>query len=993
MKPTHLHSRLHLAMFVLALAPQASHAAVTWDAGAGGGDLNWSTFTNWSDEADPATKDIVFNNTGGAAGSTVTSILGSSSGINSMNFRQDNTLNQTLSISSEQTLSVTGSFTPTGGAVTAVLFGQPNSGGTTNSTTTITGLGTFTVNNSAAHFLVGYANATTSPTITADMSGLASFNATTNIFGVGREGMTNASTPARQQAGRIFLAKSSTITATQISVGDTTSIDGTAGTWNNGGVSTLYLAAGGGAVSNLNADTVTFGKSKAVGNMNFAPGAVASDLVTIRNKAGTGAVGTFEICYRNMSSSSGTPGGAVDFGAGRVDAQINNLYIARWGATGAGNNISPSATFTTGTNGNSNITVTTANLALDSTTNAPATAQMMTANLNVTGGVFSATTLNLSTGNNTANLTRAANLTVDGGTFRFGSFGTPVGGYNINFNSGTVASVNTTDRTLALNYKLGKADGGTTVVFGQASGGTGTITLNGAGTLLGHTTIETVQNTSIGGALTGAFNLTKTGSATLNISNSGSLGGGNFSLKSTATGPSTTLGLSGGLTVVNPIEKDSTTGREMILSTGTGNNALTGGMTITGAGANALVIANNQTSGNLTFSGGISGPGYLGSVSLRGTQAGAVGFFNGVVNIASALQNNGSTDWTVNSAGSTWSETQIINAGGFILGGDNALALGARVYWTNAGKLDLAGYVQSVAGLLTANTAANVFNSSATADSTLTLANLAGDLTYAGTISDGATKKVSLVMNSAGRIQNLTGANTYSGGTTVTAGTLSLAQVNLSNEASTVSIATGATLDLAFTDTDTVNKLFINGVQQAAGIYVKAGTETAPEIGIAGITGTGKLNVTSNPVVASGFASWIDTPSFALTAGQKGPADDPDNDGMANLLEFVLNGNPAVSDASILPDPGITTSDFVFTFQRRDDSLSPETTQTFQYGGDLSGWTNVLLPATSGTVGNAIITISAGIPDDGITDTVKVAIPKTEATDGKLFGRLQVSQP
>ena len=46
--------------------------------------------------------------------------------------------------------------------------------------------------------------------------------------------------------------------------------------------------------------------------------------------------------------------------------------------------------------------------------------------------------------------------------------------------------------------------------------------------------------------------------------------------------------------------------------------------------------------------------------------------------------------------------------------------------------------------------------------------------TFAGTITDGATNKSSLVMNSAGRTQTLNGANTYTGNTTVTAGTLIL---------------------------------------------------------------------------------------------------------------------------------------------------------------------------------------------------------------------------
>jgi hypothetical protein len=116
---------------------------------------------------------------------------------------------------------------------------------------------------------------------------------------------------------------------------------------------------------------------------------------------------------------------------------------------------------------------------------------------------------------------------------------------------------------------------------------------------------------------------------------------------------------------------------------------------------------------------------------------------------------------------------------------------------------------------------------------------------------------------------------------------------------------------------------------------------------------------------------------------------------MDNLLEFVLNGDPTLSDTSILPDLNVTATDFEFTYQRRDDSVSPETTQTFQWGTTLATWPgSAVIPATSGTVGVASITINAGMPNDGVTDTVKISIPKTEAGgSGKLFGRLQVVKP
>jgi autotransporter-associated beta strand protein len=256
----------------------------------------------------------------------------------------------------------------------------------------------------------------------------------------------------------------------------------------------------------------------------------------------------------------------------------------------------------------------------------------------------------------------------------------------------------------------------------------------------------------------------------------------------------------------------------------------------------------------------------------------------------------------------------------------------------------------------------------------------AHDIELAGTVTGSGG-----FLKSGGGNLTLAGANTYSGDTTVSAGTLSLGQVNASNDSSTVSIASGAFLNLGFGGIDTVDKLFINGIQQNIGDYTSAHASGR-------FTGGGTLRVASGPV-ATGFASWID--DFDLALADQDPPDDPDNDGMDNLLEFVLNGNPAVSDNSILPDLVVTATAFEFTYQRRDDSLAPETTQTFEWGTTLAAWPgSAVVPATSGAVGVATVTVSAGTPDDGVTDTVKISIPKTEdGGAGKLFGRLRIVKP
>lgn len=53
------------------------------------------------------------------------------------------------------------------------------------------------------------------------------------------------------------------------------------------------------------------------------------------------------------------------------------------------------------------------------------------------------------------------------------------------------------------------------------------------------------------------------------------------------------------------------------------------------------------------------------------------------------------------------------------------------------------------------------------------------------------------------------------------------------------------------------------------------------------------------PVAVPNFASWI--AAQPGTSGQLGASDDPDGDGIANLLEYALGGNPGTPDTAILP--------------------------------------------------------------------------------------------
>ena len=113
---------------------------------------------------------------------------------------------------------------------------------------------------------------------------------------------------------------------------------------------------------------------------------------------------------------------------------------------------------------------------------------------------------------------------------------------------------------------------------------------------------------------------------------------------------------------------------------------------------------------------------------------------------------------------------------------------------------------------------------------TLTVGNNNSSTTYSGVMSGTG----SLIKAGTGTL-NLTGANTYTGNTTIKGGTLELALATLATNSS-VSIASGAKLKLDFSTADRVAALVLNGVAQPSGTYNAANTP-------AYIAGTGSLVV------------------------------------------------------------------------------------------------------------------------------------------------------
>ncbi|MCX6877924.1 MAG: autotransporter-associated beta strand repeat-containing protein, partial [Verrucomicrobia bacterium] len=319
----------------------------------------------------------------------------------------------------------------------------------------------------------------------------------------------------------------------------------------------------------------------------------------------------------------------------------------------------------------------------------------------------------------------------------------------------------------------------------------------------------------------------------------------------------------------------------------------------------------------------------------------------------------------------------------------------------------------------------------------LSIGNNDGSATYSGTIDQtvgGGSGNISLTKTGSGT-QTLSGANNYGGGTIINAGTLVVANTTGSGTGSgavtvqstatlagtgsisgNVSVASGGfvapgnagtgTLTVASAaltgtyqcqlDVASGDQVVISGaltVNPGATIAVSTlGTPAAASYVIAsyGSLVGGAPAVTGIPdgyvldtatagqlklVKSGGFSAWADTwPGLT----DKTPGGDPDGDGISNLLEYVIGGDPRVSSTGFLPEQAIVGSNLVLSYQRSDASEA-DTTQIGQWSTNLADWHDL-----------APVQVNE---NDSAPDDMEIRIPLSNAAGGKLFGRLHVTMP
>lgn len=345
--------------------------------------------------------------------------------------------------------------------------------------------------------------------------------------------------------------------------------------------------------------------------------------------------------------------------------------------------------------------------------------------------------------------------------------------------------------------------GGTTLSSGQlhigndAALGTGTLTING-GTIIARVAGRTISNSIVVG---GDFGVSATAyNNQMNFSGNVDLGGAMrmITVADTTMDPDTTFSgalFNGGLNKAGA-------GRMLL----TGNNSYTGNTTIT---AGTLTIGGAGRLGGGNYAGAISNSGVL---SYQSTSAQTL---SGSITGSGSLTKGGTATLTLSGANNYSGGTTISNGGGVIaISHGSALGTGAVQIATNGSdvdaKLQLSGgitvgnainmagvntvskvRIENVSGVNTLN-GAITFNQTgggnATISSTAGKLNLtggmtttltggrtfafsgAGDIEASGAITNG-TATVAVTKDGAGKL-TLSGTSTYTGTTTVSAGSL-----------------------------------------------------------------------------------------------------------------------------------------------------------------------------------------------------------------------------
>ncbi|WP_274533620.1 autotransporter domain-containing protein [Bosea sp. BIWAKO-01] len=202
------------------------------------------------------------------------------------------------------------------------------------------------------------------------------------------------------------------------------------------------------------------------------------------------------------------------------------------------------------------------------------------------------------------------------------------------------------------------------------------------------------------------------------------------------------------------------------------------------AGATLDLAGFNQSIASLAGAGAVS----LGSATLTLGSTNQTTAFSGAISGSGGLIKTGNGDFTLGGA-TNYTGATLVSTGTLRAGATGAFSAGSAFSVSTGALLDLAGFSQSIASLAGAG-------SVTTGAATLATGANNASTTFSGTIGGAG----GLTKTGTGTF-TLSGSNTYTGTTTILAGTLMVTGGAAISDAGRVRIASGATFDIAQSET------------------------------------------------------------------------------------------------------------------------------------------------------------------------------------------------
>ncbi len=380
----------------------------------------------------------------------------------------------------------------------------------------------------------------------------------------------------------------------------------------------------------------------------------------------------------------------------------------------------------------------------------------------------------------------------------------------------TVNASDNTSRTVSNALSLGASN----LTFGAT--GTGSLVFNGDATLTGTSTWTTTSNTTLNGAISGGSNgITKRGSGTLTFG--GSTANSYTGITTVGVGELDLAKTGGAIAVAGNVVIGDATGTDTLKLLSSDQIADTASIQIDGMSGVFNLNNFNETIGSLadrTGGTGANGSVQLGSGVLTINQTAGTAIFSGGITGSGSLVKDGAGTLVLNGA-NLFTGGVTINAG--ILAAGSATVLGPAANATltfganSTGKFQLNGNNATVIDLNTNVLVGSPIIENGSGAKTLTVNTVNTD-TFAGVLQDGASGALALAKGGTGSL-TLSGLNSYTGGTTLSAGTLNIN--NASAIGSGLLTVNGATI--GNTSGNTITLSSGNNISLAAGTLTFAG--------------------------------------------------------------------------------------------------------------------------------------------------------------------------